>query len=291
VDLAAKLLAIIESETEPLSERARAGEELAALGDPRAKAIDRVVIQEGELLFRGRGEDADARRVHLSTYAIDRYPVTVAAFAEFIDAGGYTTRRFWSRRGWAWRSREAITRPRFWGEAEWAAYLIPNHPVVGVSAYEAEAYAAFRGVRLPTEAEWEKACRGPSGLCHPWGDEWREGCCGMRGVGPRGTLPIGSFPAGRSPYGLLDMVGCVWQWCADAADEHEHEHEHAEIADTDPFVDPEDYEEQAPRVTRGGAWNTLPWSLTCTSRNGYPPTARFSNLGFRCVSGNDLGGG
>jgi formylglycine-generating enzyme required for sulfatase activity len=79
------------------------------------------------------------------------------------------------------------------------------------------------------------------------------------------------------------MVGCVWQWCCDAADEH------ADIEDTDPFVDPEDYEEQAPRVTRGGAWNTLPWSLTCTSRNGYPPTARFSNLGFRCVSGDDPG--
>ena len=276
MDPAAKLLRIIESDTETLDERARAGDELAKIGDPRAKAIDRVFIQEGELLFRGRGEEA---RVHLSAFWIDRYPVTVAAYAEFIDAGGYTTRRFWSRRGWAWRSREGIARPRFWGEAEWAAYLIPNHPVVGVSAYEAEAYAAFRGVRLPTEAEWEKACRGPDGLCYPWGNEWREGVCGMRGVGPRGTLPMGSFYAGRSPYGVRDMVGCVWQWCADAADEH------ADSADTDPFVDPEDYEEQAPRVTRGGAWNTLPWSLTCTHRNGYPPTARFSNLGFRCASG------
>ena len=294
MDPAAKLLEIIESETEPFTARVRAGEELAKLGDPRAKAIDRVVIPEGQLLFRGRGdaENAqnaqnaeDARLVHLSTFAIDRYPVTVAMFAEFIDAGGYSTRRFWSRRGWAWRAREIITRPRFWGEAEWAAYLVPNHPVVGVSAYEAEAYAAFRGVRLPTEAEWEKACRGPDGLCYPWGEAWREGSCGMRGVEPRGTVPIGTYPTGRSPYGVLDMVGCVWQWCADAADEH------ADIADTNPFVDPEDYEEQAPRVTRGGAWNTLPWSLTCTSRNGYPPTARFSNLGFRCVSGEEPGGG
>jgi formylglycine-generating enzyme required for sulfatase activity len=75
------------------------------------------------------------------------------------------------------------------------------------------------------------------------------------------------------------MVGCVWQWCADAADEDED----AELEGIDPFVNPEDYEETAPRVTRGGAWNTLQWSVTCTSRNGYPPTARFSNLGFRCV--------
>lgn len=287
MDSAADLLAIIESDTAPLDERARAGHELAKLGDPRATAVDRVLIPEGEFLFSRGGGEGDAGPIHLSAFSIDRYPVTVAAFAAFIAAGGYATRRFWSARGWAWRSREKpqIQKPRFWGEDEWAAYLVPNHPVVGVSAYEAEAYAAFRGVRLPTEAEWEKACRGPDGLCHPWGDDWREGLCGMRGYGPRGTLPIGSFPAGRSPYGVRDMVGCVWQWCADAADES------AELADTDPFVDPDEYEEQAPRVTRGGAWNTLQWSVTCTSRNGYPPTARFSNLGFRCVSGPELGSG
>jgi formylglycine-generating enzyme required for sulfatase activity len=279
VDLAAKLLATLESETTTLEERARAGEELAAIGDPRATAVDRVRIPAGPLLFRKAGEDKSARRVSLSAFSIDRYPVTVAAFAEFIKAGGYTSRRYWSARGWAWRARESITRPRFWGEDEWAAYLVPNHPVVGASAYEAEAYAAFRGARLPTEAEWEKACRGPDGRCYPWGDEWRDGACGMRGVGPRGTLPIGVFPQGRSPYGVRDMVGCVWQWCADAADEDED----AELEGIDPFVNPEDYEETAPRVTRGGAWNTLQWSVTCTSRNGYPPTARFSNLGFRCV--------
>jgi formylglycine-generating enzyme required for sulfatase activity len=72
-------------------------------------------------------------------------------------------------------------------------------------------------------------------------------------------------------------VGCVWQWCADAADEQ------AEVEATDPFVDPADYEDMAPRVTRGGAWNTLKWSCNCTARNPFPPTARFSNLGFRCV--------
>jgi formylglycine-generating enzyme required for sulfatase activity len=284
VDRATKLLAMLETESEAasLDDRARAGDELAALGDPRAKAVDRVLIPAGPFVFRGKSQDDDdARRVEISAFRIDRYPVTVAAFAEFIGSGGYTERRFWTARGWSWRTRERITCPRFWGEAEWAAYLIPNHPVVGVSAYEAEAYAAFRGARLPTEAEWEKACRGPDGRCYPWGSAWRDGACAMRGVGPRGTLPIGVFPAGRSPYDVRDMVGCVWQWCADVLDEDEQEH--AED-DTDPFIDPEDYDEAAPRVTRGGAWNTLQWSITCTSRNGYPPTARFSNLGFRCAS-------
>jgi formylglycine-generating enzyme required for sulfatase activity len=278
VNDAADLLATLEREGATLEERAKAGEMLASIGDPRATAIDRARVPAGPFLFGAKGEKSDAREVDLSEYWIDRFPVTVGAYAQFIDAGGYRDKRLWSERGWAWRSSQSIERPRFWGEAEWAAYLVPNHPVVGVSAYEAEAYAAFRGARLPTEAEWEKACRGPDGRCYPWGPAWRDGLCGMRGYGPRGTLPIGVFPGAQSPYGVRDMVGCVWQWCADAADED------ADAGDSDPFIDPDDYEENTPRVTRGGAWNTLAWSVTCTSRNGYPPIARFSNLGFRCVA-------
>src|SRR5207248_2301751 len=101
--------------------------------------------------------------IFVSAYAIDRYPVTAGAFAEFIDDGGYRDRKRWSKQGWAWRMKEGVAKPRFWGEAEWAPYLVANHPVVGVSAFEAEAYARFRGARLPTEAEWEKAARGLDG--------------------------------------------------------------------------------------------------------------------------------
>lgn len=277
------LLALIQDPTIPLDERIAAGHALSQLGDPREKTKDRVLIPEGPFVYRGGPGTPpnSALRVHLSAYSIDRYPVTVAAYAEFISAGGYQKRRYWSERGFAWRSRENIQKPRFWGEEEWAAYLIPNHPVVGVSVYEAEAYAAFRDARLPTCAQWEKACRGPNGCCYPWGQEFVEGYAGSRNLGPRGTVPIGSFPAGKSPYGLFDMVGCVWQWCADAADDE------APVQDSDPFIDPEDYDEQTPRVTRGGAWNTLPWNVICTSRNAYAPTARFSNLGFRLVGAED----
>jgi iron(II)-dependent oxidoreductase len=271
----ANLLAILDDLRAGLDERLAAGEALAQLGDLRATAVDRVAIPAGPFRF-GEGASA-AREVHLSAYAIDRYPVTVAAFAEMIAAGGYRERRHWSRAGWAWRTREGVERPRFWGEAEWAPYLVPNHPVVGVSAYEAEAYASFRGARLPTEGEWEKACRGTDGRRYPWGDTWIDDACGQRNVGPRRTVAIGCYPRGVGPYGLHDMVGCVWQWCADAADED------AEVEDEDPFVDPEGYDEATPRVTRGGGWNNLRWSLSCTSKNGYPPSARFSNLGFRCV--------
>ena len=97
---AAKLLAMVESPALPLAERAAAAEELALLGDPRARAVDHVAIPAGPFLFRGSAVDGDGSSVNgsvsvtLSAYSIDRYPVTVAAYAAFIEAGGYRARRF-----------------------------------------------------------------------------------------------------------------------------------------------------------------------------------------------------
>lgn len=280
MDSSKDLLSRLRDPSAPLDARLRAGAELARLGDPRAALIDRVLVPAGPFTFGGPGPDSDtparpARRVHLSAFRIDRYPVTVASYSAFIAAGGYRSRRCWTDRGWAWRTENAVTKPRFWDDPEWAAYLVPNHPVVGVSAHEADAYAAFRDARLPTEAEWEKACRGEDGRLYPWGPGWIEDACGMRGHGPRGTVPIGTFPRGETPLGVSDMVGCVWQWCRDVADDG------ADPGGEDPFVDPDEYDESAPRVTRGGAWNTLQWSVCAVSRNAYPPSAQFSNVGFR----------
>jgi formylglycine-generating enzyme required for sulfatase activity len=263
---------IIESTGESLDRRIEAAHSLAQLGDPRAARADRVEIDGGVFLM---GDPV--REVELATYSIDRYPVTVAAYAAFMGDGGYGDRTWWSRDGWAWRSAENVEKPRFWGEDEWRIYLTPNHPVVGISFYEAEAYAAYRGARLPREAEWEKAARGTDGRKFPWGDVWIDDACGMRGVGPRSTVPIGVFPKGASPYGVRDLVGCIWQWCTDpflgwgGSGEADHD---AKASDPLPTR----------RTTCGGAWNTLQWSVSCLGRNGYPPTARFSNVGFRCVS-------
>jgi formylglycine-generating enzyme required for sulfatase activity len=268
-----ELLSTIESADSTLDERIAAAHALAVLGDARATAIDRVVIPRGAF---AKGDPP--RQQELRAYAIDRYPVTVAAYAAFIETGGYRDPRYWSAEGWSWRTEGAIDRPRFWDEDEWSTYLVPNHPVVGVSFYEAEAYATFRGARLPTEAEWEKAGRGVDGRRYPWGNDWRDDACGMRGVGPRSTVPIGVFPKGQSPYGVRDLVGCVWQWCTDPfvgwGDTSGGDVDTAADGATSP----------ARRTTCGGAWNTLRWSVSCLGRNGYPMTARFSNLGFRCVA-------
>src|SRR5436190_10061101 len=167
-------VSVIESSEATLDERIAAAHALAALGDPRIG-------------------DAAASRIAVpgASCAIDRYPVTVQAFSAFITAGGYGERRWWSAEGWSWRDAEAIRSPRFWDEPEWASYLIANHPVVGVSYYEAEAYASFVGARLPTAREWEKAATGSRTRKYPWGEQWRDDACGMRGVGPRSTVPIG----------------------------------------------------------------------------------------------------
>jgi formylglycine-generating enzyme required for sulfatase activity len=266
------LLSLVSDSDAGLQTRLNAGKRLAELGDPRALGDQRAMIPTGTFLM---GDPP--RTVLMSDYAIDRYPVTVSQYARFIESGGYQQQRYWSRAGWAFRTRAKLTKPRFWGEVEWAPYLIPNHPVVGVSAYEAEAYAAFVGAALPTEAQWEKAARGTDGRRFPWGSEWVEDAAGKRDYGPRCTVPIGSYPKGVSPYGVYDMSGCVWQWCRDAVDAD------AERDDEDPFLDPDDYEEGTERATRGGGWNNLDWNLTTTSCNAYPPTAQFSNLGFRCV--------
>jgi formylglycine-generating enzyme required for sulfatase activity len=97
-------------------------------------------------------------------------------------------------------------------------------------------------------------------------------------VGPRVTLPVGVFPRGESPYGLLDVVGSVWQWCADVfeADLYSHIDESAPRG-------PDSAPVGAHRTVRGGAWNTLRYSLRCANRNSYAATARFSNVGFRVV--------
>ncbi|SRR5260221_5378160 len=267
----ADLLSIVQSLDAPLERRIEAAHALAQIGDPRLSGPSRVNVPAGPFTMGDPGTT-----VHLAAYSIDRFPVTVAAFGEFVDGGGYGARSAWSEEGWQWRHANAIERPRFWGDAEWTSYLVPNHPVIGVSYFEAEAYAAWIGARLPTEGEWEKAARGTDGRRYPWGAEWRDDACGMRGVGPRCTVPVGVFPKGESPYGAADLVGSVWQWCIDPFRGWGEGSDDALASG-----------EALRRTTCGGAWNTLQWSVSTVGRNGYPVTARFSNLGFRCVA--DIG--
>ena len=201
----------------------------------------------------GQDEERPRRRVATGAYEIGETPVTNAQFAAAENL--YADRAAWSQAGWDWREANGIVAPRFQGEDAWRDYLAPDQPVVGVSWYEADAFARSLGMRLPSEAEWERAARGDDGRRFPWGDDWVPEWAAHRG-GLRHTLPVRSLPQNRSPYGLFDCAGNVWEWCAD---------------------------EFAPglRSARGGSWNAHPPRLRCAARNAWPPQARFSNLGFR----------
>jgi formylglycine-generating enzyme required for sulfatase activity len=223
----------------------------------------------------GLDDEHPQRSIHLSAFEIDVVPVTFADFARFIEAGGYRARAFWSEEGWEARQAQGWERPRFFGDPDWAHVTGPDQPVCGVSLFETEAYAAFAGNRLPTEAEWEKAARGTDGRLYPWGNEWLEGRCSTRGGSVRAAPPVGSFPSGASPYGALDMAGGVWEWCADWYDATYY----LGAPDRDPTGPPSGLL----KVARGGAWNALPLQNRTANRNAWKPTARFSNLGFRCA--------
>jgi formylglycine-generating enzyme required for sulfatase activity len=278
---------------DPFDVRLAMAERLGILGDPRLPPIGppaRVEVPEGPfLLGADETDDAAPQKGHeypqvtldLPAFEIDRFLVTVAQFARFVDDGGYHREDLWRPQGFQWRNEQKLERPRFQEpdeRAQWEIYLTPNRPIVGVSFYEAEAYARWAGGRLPTEAEWEKAARGPDGQEYPWGDEWIDDAAGGREIGPRTTLPVGVFPKGESTYGALDVVGSVWQWCADVYDASLYQRideDHPRGGDEGPV--------DVHRCVRGGAWNTLRYSLRCANRNSYKATARYSNLGFRVV--------
>ena len=272
---------------DPLDVRIALAEELGNRLDPRLEGDTFVEVPEGPFLL-GTSDDSEGEHkpheypqvtLDLPSFEIGRFPVTVAEFRRFVEDGGYRRAELWRDLGWRWRTENAIELPRFFSEserAEWHPYLTSNRPIVGVSFYEAEAFARWSKARLPTEAEWEKAARGPDGQEYPWGSEWIEDAAGHREVGPRKTVPVGVFPRGESQYGALDMVGSIWQWCADVFEARLYDR----IDEHDPRG-PDEAKLEGHRSVRGGAWNTLRYSLRCANRNSYPATARFSNLGFR----------
>src|SRR6185503_16630968 len=166
-----------------------------------------------------------AHEVHVDSFFIDAAPVTNRAFVEFIDADGYHDPRWWTADGWAWCSEARLEHPEFWrrdGRSSWSvlrfgrrSVLDPAEPVQHVCWYEADAYARWRGRRLPSEAEWEKAAswdpQRNRKRRYPWGDEVPDASRANLGQRRLGPAPVGAYPAGASAYGCAQLVGDVWE--------------------------------------------------------------------------------
>jgi iron(II)-dependent oxidoreductase len=202
----------------------------AALPPGRPVPPDSVLVPAGPFTLGVDGDrepwsldnERPAHTVDLPAFRIGRVPVTNAQWQEFVAAGGYDEQRWWSPAGWAHRLRAGLERPQFWsadgsrrrfGVVE---DIPPDEPVQHVCFFEAEAYAAWAGARLPTEQEWEKACAwDPVAGCRrrwPWGgSEWTPALANLGGDALR-PAPTGAYPAGASAYGVEQMIGDVWEW-------------------------------------------------------------------------------
>jgi len=238
---------------------------------------DMVFIPAGSFVMGNSSESAlpdqrPAHQVYLDAYYIDKYEVTNQEYEAFIMAGGYQKRKFWLDEGWQFIQRNKIQNHLGLNKD---LYNAPDQPVIGVSWYEADAYCRWAGKRLPTEAEWEKAARGAEGFLYPWGNEMIFENIAYNIANGKRTVPVGSFLNNASPYGVMDMAGNVWEWCADWYDETSYS--------KSPSKNPKGPEKGSDRVLRGGSWVSTRMQLQSTYRYHHLPVHRGFTTGFRCV--------
>ena len=217
--------------------------------------LEFIAIPAGEFIMGSTDfEDAQpVRKVKVSAFQMARTEVTREHYERFMKATG-------AREPYHWKSD---------------LFVRPNSPVIGVTYDDALAYCRWAGGRLPTEAEWEYAARGTDGRRYPWGDEEPDKNLAVYhlDVGFGGTMPVAQKIAGASPFGILDVAGNAYEWCADW-------YSPAYYA-TAPKEDPKGPPTGKLRVIRGGAWISLPDACRCAARQSFRPDAAGTLLGFR----------
>lgn len=298
--------------TRPILERAEAGQCLGVLGDPRKGVgvilsggkslpdIDWIPIPAKGKTFMMGSDDAlkYEKPAHLQTmpedYHLSRYPVTNAQFAAFVDAGAYQNKQYWSDKAWQYIQHNKMEYPRYWHNWQWNT---ANHPVVGVSWFEAMAFVRWLNavkseqgtVRLPTEREWEFAARGEQSLIYPWKNDWQAELANIGELGLKQTSAVGLFEQ-PNPFAVDDMAGNVWEWTQSQwgkkvwADETK-----TQLAEPD-FAYPyderdgrENRDETQAFVLRGGSWFNYGRDCRSSVREWGNPEGRNDNVGFRLL--------
>ena len=311
-------------------ERVKAGRHFAVKGDTRGEVmtLEKMTfcfIPSGPFIM-GEAEIQHTNHKLDKPYWMSRFPVTQAQFTQFVDAGGYDNAEYWPE----------AERMDFWSEGRivWARnsrsqpeqFLEPfnfeNHPVVGVSWYEALAFTRWLTadssliapgwiVKLPSEAQWEKAARGglqvlyrplmqdllntrisldidPRGAnpepkrLYPWGNDADSDLANYEETGIATTSAVGCFPGGQSPYGCEEMSGNVWEWTCSLWEREENQ-KYAYPYDPEDGRERLDVLKEMHRVVRGGDYTSFFTDLRCGERFSFNPGYRRTNVGFRLV--------
>jgi len=284
---------ITEDRLEP-RERADAGSVLSELGDER-NLNKMAIVQESRFIMGSTSEQIETllkknedmikqypgfktilesekpqHEVSVKTFQISKYPVTNEQYTRFVYATGHEP-------------------PEHWRGVEPPPEL-RNHPVVYVNWFDACAYCKWQSkeqnkeVRLPSEAEWEKAARGSDARIYPWGDEFNSVYCNSYETGVGATSPVGMFKQGASVYKCMDMAGNVWEWTQTVwgeSDEPEFEYPYR----TDDGRENMDMADKRVRVLRGGSFGHFSLNnLRCAFRNRFIPHDWDNHVSFRVVS-------
>ena len=242
-------------------------------------AENMILIPAGTFTMGSDSRAADEKpkhKVYLDAYHISKYEVTNAEYYEFWKLQTASPQKM------SQHTPENFTHLPQIGDWPARAEQFPNHPVAGVSWHDANAYAAWKGMRLPTEAEWEKAARGYTDRIWPWGNAMEPHAnTAANDDGYENRLaPVGSFPKGKSYYGVMDMAGNVWEWTADWYSDVYY-WSSSQAAAKRPKKNPTGPAVGSWRVIRGGSWIDNIARCSTTFRFYLYPNLKTSFVGFR----------
>ncbi len=219
-------------------------------------------------------EDPMRKTCLTKDYWIDVFEVTNNAYQAFVDAGGYTNSGYWSESGRAWLKQQKLAQL-----PQKCDLQIPEYPRVCVTWYEAEAYAHWRGGRLPTEAEWEYAARGTHSWVYPWGNQWDATKTNV--INSKSLTAVGSYPEGKSWVGAYDLAGNAMEWVQDWLSK---DYPKRKVRDNPPGP-----ETGSHKIEKGGWWG----SNSFVARSAYKhyedtPDYQDHHIGFRIVAAADF---